>query len=108
MSTPWHRRFYESTRGRVLSLLRREDRTVDALAREIGVTDNAVRAHLAGLERDGLVAPRGVRRGVGKPAVLYGLTEHAEGLFPKAHGTVLRQLLDVLVERTDPENVEAM
>ena len=105
-ATRWHQRFYDSTRGRVLWLLRRENRTVDDLATEIGVTDNAVRSHLAALERDGLIAQRGLRRGRGKPAILYGLTEHAESLFPKAYGSVLHQLLDVLVEREEPEEIE--
>lgn len=105
-TTRWHQRFYDTTRGRVLWLLRRENRTVDDLASEIGVTDNAVRSHLAALERDGLIAQRALRRGKGKPAILYGLTEHAESLFPKAYGAVLHQLLDVLVEREEPDEIE--
>lgn len=48
-------RFFASTRGQVVTLLRRGSRTVDELAGTLGLTDNAVRAHLAGLERDGLV-----------------------------------------------------
>ncbi len=44
-----------STRERVLDLLWRGRQTVDELARELGLTDNAVRAHLVALERDGLV-----------------------------------------------------
>lgn len=107
-STRWHQRFYDSTRGRVLTLLRKGSRTVDELAREIDVTDNAIRSHLAGLERDGLVAQRGRRKGAGKPALLYELTEEAERLFPKAHETVLRLLLDVLAEEQDPQEIERL
>lgn len=107
-STRWHQRFYDSTRGRVLTLLRRGSKTVDELAREIDVTDNAVRSHLAALERDGLVAQRGRRKGTGKPALLYELTEQAEKLFPKAHETVLRLLLDVLAEERDPQEIERL
>jgi predicted ArsR family transcriptional regulator len=107
-ATPWHQRFYDSTRGRVLTLLRTGSKTVDELAREIEVTDNAVRSHLAALERDGLVAQRGRRRGAGKPAHLYELTDQAERLFPKAYGTVLRLLLDVLSEERDPKEIERL
>jgi predicted ArsR family transcriptional regulator len=106
--TRWDQRFLASTRGRIVALLRRASRTVDELARALGLTDNAVRAHLATLERDGLVQQRGVRRGGGKPAYAYELTPDAERLFPKAYGQVLRQLLDVLSERTAPEELEEL
>ena len=105
-ATRWDRRFYASTRGQVVSLLRRGRRTVDELAEALGLTDNAVRAHLAGLERDGLVKQEGVRRGASKPAYSYELTPDAERLFPKAYGPVLRQFLDVLAERLPPDHLE--
>lgn len=61
----WNQRFLSSTRGQIILLLRRKSRTVEGLAQELRLTDNAVRAHLATLERDGLVLQRGVRRGSG-------------------------------------------
>src|SRR5262245_23764551 len=97
--TPWDQRFFASTRGRVGALWRRGDRTVGDLAQALGLTDNAVRAHLAALERDGLVRQGGLRRGSGKPAYSYELTAEAERLFPKADGPLLRLVLDVLGER---------
>jgi len=107
----WDQRFFRSTRGRIVTLLRRSGRTVEELARELGLTDNGVRAHLATLERDGVVRQRGsVRRGSGggKPAYVYELTPEAEDLFPKAYEPVLRRLLDVLSERLGPEKSEAV
>lgn len=104
----WDKRFLASTRGRVVALLRRGERTVTELAEVLELTDNAVRAHLAALERDGLVEQRGVRRGVGKPAQVYGLAAEAERLFPKAYGLVLGQLLGVLSERMGPEAIEEL
>jgi predicted ArsR family transcriptional regulator len=104
-------RFFESTRGRVVTLLRRSEHTVEELARALGLTDNGVRAHLAVLERDGIVRQRGsVRRssGGGKPAYVYELTEEAEDLFPKAYEPALRRLLDVLSERLGSEESEAL
>ena len=97
--TRWDERFFASTRGHVVVLLRRSERTVDELAQALGLTDNAVRAHLATLERDGLVRQSGLRRGEGKPSHLYSLTPEAERLFPKAYVPVLRHLLDVVSER---------
>ena len=111
MSTRLDRNFFESTRGRVVTLLRRSGRTVEELARELGLTDNGVRAHLATLERDGIVRQRGsVRRGggVGKPAFVYELTPDAEELFPKAYEPVLLRTLDAISERLGPEGLEAL
>jgi predicted ArsR family transcriptional regulator len=104
----WYRRFFDSTRGRIVELLRPASRTVDELAGELGLTDNAVRSHLATLERDGLVQQRGQRRGDGKPAHLYELTSEGERLFPKAYGPVLRELLDVLGERLSETDLRAV
>jgi predicted ArsR family transcriptional regulator len=104
-------RFFESTRGQVVTLLRRSDHTVEELARALGLTDNGVRAHLAVLERDGIVRQRGsVRRssGGGKPAYVYELTQEAEDLFPKAYEPALSRLLDVLSDQLGPEQSEAL
>ena len=110
--TPYReQKFFEGTRGTVVTLLRRGGRTVEGLARELDLTDNGVRAHLATLERDGIVRQRGsVRRGSGggKPAFVYELTPEAEELFPKAYEPVLRELLDALAQRLGPEESEAL
>jgi predicted ArsR family transcriptional regulator len=93
------RQFFASTRGRIVLLLRRAGRTVDELAAALRLTDNAVRGHIATLERDGLVERQGERRGVSKPAHAYALAPAAERLFPKAYAATLGQLLGVLRER---------
>jgi len=111
LATNWDQRFFESTRGQIVTLLRRSGRTVEDLARALDLTNNGVRPHLAILERDGLVRQRGsVRRssGGGKPAYVYELTEEAEDLFPKAYAPVLGRLLDVLAERLGLEESEAL
>jgi predicted ArsR family transcriptional regulator len=102
----WNQRFFSSTRGKIITLLRRKNRTVDELAQVLDLTDNAVRAHLATLERDGFVKQRGARRGNGKPAYVYDLAPEAEYLFPKSYGQVLYQLLEVLDERMSSEEIE--
>src|SRR4051795_11570127 len=89
----WGDRFLTSTRGRIVTLLRRGPRTVNELAEALGLTDNAVRAHLATLERDELVEQAGCRPGSRKPNVVYHLTAGAGQLFPKPYGPVLRELL---------------
>ena len=40
-------RFFTSTRGHIVTLLRRAGHTVDELAQELKLTDNAIRSHLS-------------------------------------------------------------
>ena len=88
-------------RGRLIALIRRGVDTVEALAAELQVTDNAVRAQLAILEREGLVERSGVRHGgkVGKPATVYSVAASAEPVLSAAHRPVLQALVSVLKER---------
>ena len=106
--TNWNRRFFASTRGRIITLLRRSSRTVDELAQALDLTHTAVRAHLAALERDGLVQQRSERRGSGKPSSVYDLAPAAEYLFPKSYGQLMDQLLEVLGEHIAADEVETL
>lgn len=90
------RRLLKSTRGQIILLLREKPRTVAELAEAVDLTDNAVRAHLATLERDGLVHQSGERAGFRKPHFSYELTAEADEIFPKAYAPVLNDLLAVL------------
>jgi predicted ArsR family transcriptional regulator len=96
-------RFFCSTRGRIVLLLRRQRATVTELAERLELTDNAVRAHLLALERDGLVRQSGIRRGRRKPHYAYELTPEAERLFPKAYDELLNELLSKLKGRISAE-----
>src|SRR5438552_10682885 len=96
---PQGERFSNTTRGRLVALLRRGPHTADELTKALGVSDSAIRVHLTSLERDGLVQRNGLRRGASKPAYAYELTPEAERLFPKAYERVLNRLLGVLWER---------
>jgi predicted ArsR family transcriptional regulator len=104
----WGDRFLATTRGQVIGLLRGGPRTVNELAAALGLTDNAVRAHLATLERDGLVAQTGSRPGFRKPNLTYELTSAAGQFFPKPDAAILQQLLAVLGERLPAGDVEAV
>jgi predicted ArsR family transcriptional regulator len=105
-----NQRFLETTRGRIVALLRCNARTVEELAKGLGLTDNAVRAHLATLERDGMVWQSGVRRGqgAGKPSTLYELPPDAEVVFSRAYPPVLSALLEELVAQLPASQAEAL
>ncbi len=103
-------RFFETTRGRVVDLLRRGVQTVDELASRLGLTDNAVRAHLAALERDGIVRETGVRRGpgAGKPASIYAITADAQPSLSHAYIPFLRTLLGTLADDVPRERLNRL
>lgn len=105
-TSSWQQRILATTRGRVISLLRTGSMTVNDLAAALGLTDNAVRTHLAALERDSLVRQRGVRRAVGKPAFVYELTAEADALFPKAYAPILARVLTRIREEKGEKGLE--
>jgi predicted ArsR family transcriptional regulator len=106
-SQRWRQRLLRSTRGKILALLRTENRTVNELAATLKLTDNAVRAHLVSLERDGLVQQHGIRAGTRKPHAAYGLSSEAEHIFPKAYGPLLNHFLTVISNRLTPRTLRA-
>ena len=94
----WVERLIGETQVRILGLLRRSRQSITSLAQALGLTDNAVRMHIAALHRDGIVDQVGVERDTGgKPARLYGLTPEGEELFPKAYALVLGSLIEEIV-----------
>lgn len=108
MPVPYWNRLAETAAGQIMTLLRQQPMTVEDLAKALGLTGNAVRQQLAGLERDGLVGQGGSRRGVSKPARTYVLTAEAELLLSRAYAPVLTQLLHVLDERLDPAEFDQL
>lgn len=80
-----------TTKRSLLTLLRARASTVPDLARDAGLTVNAVRFHLESLEREGLVEPVGTRRlpGAGKPPVLYAASARADLVLSNAYAPML-------------------
>jgi predicted ArsR family transcriptional regulator len=87
-------RFFQTTRGKIVSELRRRGSASAAdLARSFGLSANAIRQQLVVLERDGLVAETPVRRGPTKPTYEFSLTTDADKLFPQAYDKMLTAVL---------------
>jgi len=97
----WERSVGGPARGRIIALLRRREQSVEELAAELGVTDNAIRAQLQALERDGIVRQAGIRRAgvVGKPPTTFEIAPAAEKLLSTAYAPVLRALVVALEHR---------
>jgi predicted ArsR family transcriptional regulator len=100
----WEREHGGTTRGQIVTLLRAGNRSVDELAEALGLTDNAVRAHLAVLQREQIVESVGVRRegSVGKPAAIYAIAPGAQPLFSRAYAPLLAALLTELRAHAAP------
>jgi len=72
--------------------------TADELSKGLKITRNAVRQHLAALERDGLIAPGATRPSGGRPQQLYVLTGKGKEVFPR-HYSWLAQLVVEAIKR---------
>lgn len=70
--------------------------TVDELAEGLGITDNAVRQHLAALSADGLVTPSATRPSGGRPQQLYALTDKGKELFPRHYSWFAQVVVEAI------------
>ncbi|MEO8458112.1 MAG: winged helix-turn-helix transcriptional regulator [Chloroflexota bacterium] len=85
----------QSTRQQILEYLQRHGRgTVKELGELLGLTSTGIRQHLTVLERDDLVEAREERGRVGRPTLVYSLTNKADSLFPKTYDLLASVLLE--------------
>ena len=75
-------------------LLQHGGLTADDIAVKLELTASAVRAQLAGMERDGVVQRVGQRPGTTRPSQVFELTPEAEQLLSQAYVPLLAQLVD--------------
>jgi len=96
------------SRAELVDLLGRGVATVADLAKQLRLTRNAVRFHLASLQRAGLVRARGTRPGKRRAHATYELTEQVDQRFPNAYKLSLQQLLTELKHRYSRRTVTAI
>ncbi len=95
----------QATRQQILDFLRaRRAGSIRELGDHLELTPTGVRQHLTILEREGLVLSREVRGRVGRPALVYSLTEAGEDSYQKRYDRLSNALLDALSAPRDPEN----
>ena len=102
------RDFFETSRGRIVSLLRVSVLTIDELASKLKLTANAVRAHVAAMEREGLVQRVGQRAGTTRPSQMYGLTAEVEQLMSRAYIPLLSEVVRVFSGALLPAEVDGL
>lgn len=98
----------DSSRGRIVTLLRRGALTADDIASELGVTRSAIRAQMTGMERDGVVRRAGQRPGTTRPSHVFELTPEVEQLLSSAYIPLLTQLVDVFAAGLPTDQLETM
>jgi DeoR family transcriptional regulator, suf operon transcriptional repressor len=98
----------DSSRGRIVNLLRTGRGTADDIATKLGLTPSAVRLQIGAMEREGVVRKVGKRRGTTRPSVVYELTPEIDQLLSKAYVPLLTQLVDVFAEALPAHQVEAL
>lgn len=98
----------DTSRGRIVGLLRAGGGTADDIATKLGLTRSAVRVQIAAMERDGVVTKAGKRPGATRPSVVYELTPEIEQLLSKAYVPLLTHLVDVFAAALPAEQVEAL
>jgi DeoR family suf operon transcriptional repressor len=97
----------KSTRDRILqSLLGQPKMTINDLAEAVGINPISVRHHLTNLQVEGLVTAEEERHGVGRPHLIYTLTEDGLEKFPTRYLRLTTRLLKQMKD-TMPKPVVA-
>lgn len=99
----------QSTRRQILEYLQRHGRgTVKELGQLLGLTSTGIRQHLTVLERDGLVEAHEERGHVGRPTLVYSLTDRADALFPKTYDVLANLILEEVRASEGKERLHAL
>jgi DeoR family transcriptional regulator, suf operon transcriptional repressor len=89
----------KSTRDRILQTLLSHPRsTIQDLAEAVDINAISVRHHLTSLQADGLVSYEEERHGVGRPRLVYFLTERGQEHFPTNYLRLTTRLLSQIKE----------
>ncbi|MCX6027271.1 MAG: ArsR family transcriptional regulator [Chloroflexi bacterium] len=98
-----------STRDLIMANLRHKGKCpVSELAEATAVSPISVRHHLAVLQAEGFVTAMAERRGVGRPRLLYSLTEAGLERFPTKYLALTNRLLSEIKGRLPQEIVEQL
>lgn len=89
----------KSTKDKILqTLLRRPKITINELAEAVGINPISVRHHLTNLQMEGLISADEERHGVGRPRLVYSLTEDGMEKFPTKYFRLTTRILDQMKE----------
>jgi predicted ArsR family transcriptional regulator len=99
----------KSTRDRILQTLLSHPRaTINELAEAVNINAISVRHHLSNLQAENLVISEEERHGVGRPRLVYYLTEKGVEQFPSRYYTLTNRLLEQLKETLPQSTLDAI
>src|SRR6187402_2083730 len=98
----------DTSRGRIVSLLRSGPLTADELASKLKVSASGVRALITSMERDGVVRMVGSRPGTTRPSRVFELTPDTEQLLSGAYLPLLTQLVDVFARGLPADQLDGL
>ena len=89
----------KSTKDKILqTLLRHPKVTINELAEAVEINPISVRHHLTNLQMEGLIEAEEVRHGVGRPRLVYSLTQDGMERFPTKYLRLTTRLLAQMKE----------
>jgi len=89
----------KSTKDRILqTLLRKPKIAINDIAEAVGINPISVRHHLTNLQMEGLIESEEERHGVGRPRLVYSLTEDGMERFPTKYLRLTTRLLTQMKE----------
>ena len=95
-----------STRDRILQTLLANPRsTINDIAEAVSINPISVRHHIINLQADGLIEVEEQRHGVGRPRLVYSLSEHGLEKFPTRYVSLTNRLLDQMKESLPEQQV---
>lgn len=78
------------------------------VASELGISNEGARFQLTKLSEDGLVSCRSVSKGVGRPTLIWELTDKGLTRFPNTHAELTVQLIDNVIDTLGEEALQAI
>lgn len=97
----------KSTRDRILrTLLNHPNATISDLANAVNINAISVRHHVTNLLAEGLIVANEVRHGVGRPRLVYTLSESGQEKFPTRYMELTNKLLEQLKKSLPSDQVK--
>jgi len=97
----------KSTREKIVrTLLAFPRSTINDLAEAVGINGISIRHHLISLEADDLVTSSEERHGVGRPHLVYSLTDKGIEQFPSSYLRLTQRILETLKDKLSNSELE--
>jgi predicted ArsR family transcriptional regulator len=99
----------KSTREKILrTLLSSPDSTINELAEAVGINGISIRHHLTSLEADDLVVSSEERHGVGRPRLIYSLTDKGVEKFPTGYLRLTKRVIGALKDNMTSTEIASL